>query len=417
MFAIRAILAATLSPSLGRLRAGVRAAASTCPCAAGSEEYLDSEKYQLRQWDLHRADSLAPLLGRLNRIRREQPALAHLRTLRFHNTSSEALLCYSKTDPAETGPPVLVVVNLDPANASTGFVDVDLAALGLPYESTYEVVDQLRTGASRWQGAWNFVDLDPRRPPTSSAWKGRDRHEQGPAGGAVDRAADAGRRAAGLVPRRDHLRAARPRVRRLQRRRHRRLQRARPAPRLPRRPRRVGDLAAAVLPVAVARRRLRHRRLPHRPPRLRRPAPVPALPRRRPRPQHPRRSPSSSSTTRPTSTRGSRPPAGRRPVPASATSTCGATRPTATPTPASSSRTSSSPTGRGIRSPSRTSGTASTRTSPTSTTTTPTSRRPSSTSSTTGSTWGSTACASTPCRTCTSARARTARTSTRPTRS
>ena len=108
------------------------------------------------------------------------------------------------------------------------------------------------------------------------------------AGGAVGRRPVADRRPGRLVPRRDHLRAPRPRLRRLQRRRHRRLQRARPAPRLPRRPRRHGDLAAAVLPVAAARRRLRHRRLPHGPPRLRRPAPVQALPRRRPRPPHPR---------------------------------------------------------------------------------------------------------------------------------
>jgi len=163
MFAIRAILAATLSPSWGVYGPAFELL-EHLPMRPGSEEYLDSEKYQLRQWDLHRADSLAPLLGRLNRIRREQPALAHLRTLRFHNTSSDALLCYSKTDPAETGPPVLVVVNLDARQRQTGMVDVDLAALGLPYESTYDVVDQLQDRRFRWQGAWNFVELDPSTP-------------------------------------------------------------------------------------------------------------------------------------------------------------------------------------------------------------------------------------------------------------
>jgi starch synthase (maltosyl-transferring) len=163
MFAIRAILAATLSPAWGVYGPAFELM-EHLPVRAGSEEYLDSEKYQLRQWDLHRADSLAPLLGRLNRIRREQPALAHLRTLCFHNTTSDALLCYSKTDPAGSGPPVLVVVSLDAAVAQTGFVDVDLAPLGMPYESAYDVVDQLSDARFQWQGAWNYVALDPSHP-------------------------------------------------------------------------------------------------------------------------------------------------------------------------------------------------------------------------------------------------------------
>ncbi len=127
----------------------------------GSEEYLDSEKYQLRQWDLDQPDSLAPLLARLNEIRREQPALAHLRTLHFHNTRDPALLCYSKTDPAGVGPPILVVVNLDAHQRQQGFVDVDLAAARPALRVDYDVVDQLTGATFRWQGAWNFVDLDP----------------------------------------------------------------------------------------------------------------------------------------------------------------------------------------------------------------------------------------------------------------
>ena len=142
MFANRAILAATLSPAWGVYGPAFELL-EHLPVRPGSEEYLDSEKYQLRQWDLHRPDSLAPLLGRLNRIRREQPALAHLRTLTFHNTDNPALLCYSKTDPAGVGPPMLVVVNLDAHQRQQGFVDVDLKPLGLPYESAYDVVDQL----------------------------------------------------------------------------------------------------------------------------------------------------------------------------------------------------------------------------------------------------------------------------------
>ena len=108
--------------------------------------------------------SLAPLLGRLNRIRREQPALAHLRTLTFHSTDNPALLCYSKTDPAGAGPPVLVVVNLDAHQRQHGWVDIDLKPLGLPYESAYDVVDQLTNARYRWHGNANFVDLDPSFP-------------------------------------------------------------------------------------------------------------------------------------------------------------------------------------------------------------------------------------------------------------
>ena len=104
-------------------------------------------------------------MSRLNRIRREQPALAHLRTLRFHTVANPALLCYSKTDPAGAGRPVLVVANLDARQRQQGFVDVDLQPLGLPYESAYVVVDQLTGATFRWQGAWNFVDLDPTVTP------------------------------------------------------------------------------------------------------------------------------------------------------------------------------------------------------------------------------------------------------------
>jgi starch synthase (maltosyl-transferring) len=163
MFVIRAILAATLSPAWG-VYGPAYELLEHIPLRPGSEEYLDSEKYQLRQWDLNRPDSIAPVLGRLNQIRRDLPAFAHLRTLRFHNTTNQALLCYSKTDPTGASPPVLVVVSLDAHQVQEGQVDVDLAALGLPYESTYTVVDQLSGHRYTWHGAWNYVRLDPSSP-------------------------------------------------------------------------------------------------------------------------------------------------------------------------------------------------------------------------------------------------------------
>ncbi|MDQ3392462.1 MAG: alpha-1,4-glucan--maltose-1-phosphate maltosyltransferase [Actinomycetota bacterium] len=159
MFASRAVLAATLSPSWGVYGPAFELL-EHLPMRPGSEEYLDSEKYQLRQWELDDAASLAPLLGQLNRIRRAHPAFAHLRTLRFHGSDNPALLCYSKTDP-DGGGPILVVVNLDAEQRQHGIVDVDLAALGIEYESTYDVIDELGGATFRWKGSHNFVDLDP----------------------------------------------------------------------------------------------------------------------------------------------------------------------------------------------------------------------------------------------------------------
>jgi len=160
VFVSRAILAATLSPSWGVYGPAFELLEHQ-PVREGSEEYLDSEKYQLRTWDLEREDSLAPLLTRLNAIRSTHRALRNLHTLHFHQTDDPGLLCFSKTDPAGAGAPILVVVNLDPFDRHAGFVDVDLAALGLPYGADYDVVDELGGVTYRWSGNRNFVDLAP----------------------------------------------------------------------------------------------------------------------------------------------------------------------------------------------------------------------------------------------------------------
>jgi starch synthase (maltosyl-transferring) len=159
-FVSRAVLAATLSPSWGVYGP----AYELVEHRAVREEYADSEKYQLRDWDLGASHSLAPLLGRLNAIRRRHPALHHLRGLRFHETDNAELLCYSKLDPAGKDA-MLIIVNVDPYHAQAGWVDVDLAALGLPYGSTYELHDELGDGTYRWQGNANWVRLDPQGLP------------------------------------------------------------------------------------------------------------------------------------------------------------------------------------------------------------------------------------------------------------
>ena len=160
LFVTRAILAATLSPSWG-VYGPAYELLEHLPVREGSEEYLDSEKYQLRSWDLDREDSLAPLLGRLNQIRRDHRAFRNLDTIQFHDTDNPGLLCFTRTDPTGAGRPVIVVVNLDPADRHTGFVDIDLAAIGLPEGADYDVVDELGGVTHRWSGSRNFVDLAP----------------------------------------------------------------------------------------------------------------------------------------------------------------------------------------------------------------------------------------------------------------
>jgi starch synthase (maltosyl-transferring) len=162
-FATRAILAATLAASWG-IYGPAYELFEHAPVRLGSEEYLASEKYQLREWAQPDDSSLAPLLTQLNAIRRANPALQHLRTLRFHGTDNESLLCYSKTDPTGRGDPVLVVVNLDPDRRQMGFVDIDLQPLGMAYGSAYDVVDQLSGATYHWSAHRNFVDLDPAGP-------------------------------------------------------------------------------------------------------------------------------------------------------------------------------------------------------------------------------------------------------------
>lgn len=159
MFAIRATLAATLSPLWG-VYSGYELFEHTA-VQPGSEEYLDSEKYQLRPRNFDTAETLAPYLGMLNRIRRENFALQQLRTLRFHPTDNDRVIAYSKSDPL-SGNVVLVVVNLDPRNPQEATVAVDTTALGRPAGESYPIQDMI-TGACYQWGERNFVRLEPMR--------------------------------------------------------------------------------------------------------------------------------------------------------------------------------------------------------------------------------------------------------------
>jgi len=158
-FAYRLVLATTLAAAYGIYGPAYELGEHT-PREPGSEEYLDSEKYQIRHWDLEREDSLAPLITRLNAIRRAHPALQSNERLVFHPTSNEFLLAYSKRT-ADGGDVVLSVVNLDPLHVQAGTVDVRLAELGLDPDAAYEVHDLLDDRAYRWWGSTNYVELAP----------------------------------------------------------------------------------------------------------------------------------------------------------------------------------------------------------------------------------------------------------------
>ena len=165
-FALRATLAATMSPLWG-VYSGYELYEDR-PMAAGSEEYHDSEKYQLRHRDfataLEKGASLEPYLTLLNTIRRDNPALQQLRQIRFHDIANDNIIAYSKVD-AETGNAVLVVVNLDPSSTQEGMLRVDASAVGLNDGETFEVHDQITGERYTWTTAetGNFIRLAPEK--------------------------------------------------------------------------------------------------------------------------------------------------------------------------------------------------------------------------------------------------------------
>ncbi len=158
-FMVRLILAATLGASYGIYGP----AFELCEGRAvreGSEEYLDSEKYQIRVWNINNPNSLRDLITHVNRIRRGSPALQHNTGLKFHPIDNTQMIAYSKVcdDPADM---IFAVVNLDPHNRQAGWVTVDVDALHLGTEESYQVHDLLTDARYVWHGSRNFVELNP----------------------------------------------------------------------------------------------------------------------------------------------------------------------------------------------------------------------------------------------------------------
>ncbi|MBN1658305.1 MAG: DUF3416 domain-containing protein [Anaerolineae bacterium] len=159
----RFVLASTLGPSYG-IYGPVFELCENTPLAPGKEEYLDSEKYEIRTWDLDQPHSLNGLIARVNQIRCENPAFRANHNLRFHDVDNEQIIAYSKTSVDGTNE-VLVVVNLDPHYKQSGFITLPLQELGLDPRQPYQAHDLLTDVRYLWHGARNYVELNPQTVP------------------------------------------------------------------------------------------------------------------------------------------------------------------------------------------------------------------------------------------------------------
>jgi starch synthase (maltosyl-transferring) len=167
IFQQRVILAATLSSNYGIYGPAYELCegrpAKPAPDKIGSEEYLDSEKYQLHDWDINDPMSITPLIRNLNKLRREQPALQRNDSLRFHECDNADLLCYSKST-EDRGNVIFVAVNLDPANEQAGIVNLNMLELGLPWRGGFVVQDLLTGERYQWRDQWNYIAIKPALP-------------------------------------------------------------------------------------------------------------------------------------------------------------------------------------------------------------------------------------------------------------
>ena len=157
-FLLRYLLAATLVPSYG-VYSGYELFENE-PASDTNEEYLHSEKYELRPRDWGRPDSMAPFIATVNGIRRRHPAFRWLRNIRFHGSANGQFLVWTKGH-LDDGDLVLVVVNLDPHTPQETVLDLDLGAVGLPWQGLFEVTDELTGDTYMWDGGHPYVRLDP----------------------------------------------------------------------------------------------------------------------------------------------------------------------------------------------------------------------------------------------------------------
>jgi len=165
----RLILAATLTANYGmygpayELGENIPAKAPPGKAQVDVEEYMDSEKYEIRQRSRNQPGSLTPLITLLNTIRRENVALQSNGSLHFHPVDNPSLMCYSKSarDAAGEENTILVAINLDPRNEQAGWIDLDLKRLGIPHDQDFDVEDLLTGVHYTWHDRSNYVALRP----------------------------------------------------------------------------------------------------------------------------------------------------------------------------------------------------------------------------------------------------------------
>jgi len=162
-FMTRLVLAATLGANYGIYGPALELCENG-PREPGSEEYLNSEKYEIKHWDLEKEGSLREFIARVNRIRRENRALQSDRSLRFHPVDNPEIIAFSKRteDPSNV---IVAVVNLDPHHTQSGWLDLPAEGLGLDPDQPFQMHDLLTDARYLWQGRRNFVQLDPQSVP------------------------------------------------------------------------------------------------------------------------------------------------------------------------------------------------------------------------------------------------------------
>jgi starch synthase (maltosyl-transferring) len=160
-FVARLVLAGTLSSHYGIY--GPAFELLEHAARPNSGEYADNEKYEIKNWDLGRPDSIRPIVKLLNRIRLDHPALQRNDTLRFHSTDNDYLICYSKSWADDV---LLIAVNLDFHHRQAGWVELDLETLGLTNRNeSFQMHDLLGGGRYLWQGPRNYIEIDPHSMP------------------------------------------------------------------------------------------------------------------------------------------------------------------------------------------------------------------------------------------------------------
>jgi starch synthase (maltosyl-transferring) len=162
-FMARLLLASTLSSNYGVFGPEFEMCENR-PIEPGTEEYLNSSKYEIKRWDIGGSHGIQDLIARLNRIRRESPALQRNRNLHFHETDNPSVICYSKAT-NDRSDVIIVVVNLDVFHTQSGWVKLDMAALGLDSSGTFQAHDLLGESRYLWQGSRNYFELVPETKP------------------------------------------------------------------------------------------------------------------------------------------------------------------------------------------------------------------------------------------------------------